>query len=237
MSPYVLGIDGCRSGWLTCSLELETHKLGFRIFQSFAEILTSHEDAKFIGVDIPIGLKDDGGPRMCDVEARALLGAGRGSSVFPAPFRCLLGIETYVEVCRVSRQRFGKALPQQSFAIFPKIAEVDWLMTPELQRRVFEVHPELCFWSFNHRPMVHRKKSREGYAERRLLLNGCGFEIPECPNWRDVAPGELDGASRDDVLDAAVAAYTAYLTKVGKAVRLPRSPIVDMKGLRMEMIY
>jgi len=85
--------------------------------------------------------------------------------------------------------------------------------------------------------MVHRKKSREGYAERRLLLNGCGFEIPECPNWRDVAPGELDGASRDDVLDAAVAAYTAYLTKVGKAVRLPRSPIVDMKGLRMEMIY
>lgn len=40
----------------------------------------------------------------------------------------------------------GKSLSRQAFEIISKIREVDDLMTPELQTRVFEVHPELSFW-------------------------------------------------------------------------------------------
>ena len=39
-------------------------------------------------IDIPIGLSDSGpGGRLCDREARQLLGCGRVSSVFSAPAR------------------------------------------------------------------------------------------------------------------------------------------------------
>jgi predicted RNase H-like nuclease len=237
MDAYVLGIDGCRTGWLVCHYEVSTRQMNFRIFPNFEEILSSHESAKFIAVDIPIGLWDDGQHRCCDIEARRLLAPHRSSSVFPAPCRSLLGAGSYPNACAMSLCRFGKSVTMQSYAIYPKIAEVDRLMSPELQQRVFEVHPELCFWSFNRWPMLHRKKSREGYEERRLLLNACGFQLPEFSNWRDIALDELVGASRDDVLDAAVAARTAYRAYCGKSERLPCQPVVDEKGLRMEMIY
>lgn len=38
---------------------------------------------------------------------------------------------------------------KQCFAILPKIREVDRFMTPERQRSVFEIHPELCFLGMN----------------------------------------------------------------------------------------
>jgi predicted RNase H-like nuclease len=41
---------------------------------------------EFVVIDILIGLPDRGS-RACDVEARALLGKPRSSSVFPAPIR------------------------------------------------------------------------------------------------------------------------------------------------------
>jgi predicted RNase H-like nuclease len=237
MGPYVLGIDGCRSGWLACRLEVSPRQINFQIFSGFEELLRCNVNARFVAVDIPIGLWNDGQHRSCDIEARRLLAPHRSSSVFPAPCRSLLGARSYIDACELSRKHFGKGVTKQSYAIYPKIAEVDRLMTPKLQERVFEVHPELCFWRFNRQPMLYRKKSREGYEERSLLLNACGLEVPECSNWRDVAPGELVGASRDDVLDAAVAAQTAYRMHCGKAERLPRQPVIDEKGLRMEIIY
>jgi predicted RNase H-like nuclease len=237
MDAFVLGIDGCHSGWLVCRYEVSTQRIGFRVFSSFGEALKCNESAKCVAVDIPIGLWNDGQHRCCDIEARRLLAPNRSSSVFPAPFRSLLDARNYVDACELSRKLFGKGVTKQSYAIYPKVAEVDTLMTPKLQEWVFEVHPELCFWRFNRLPMLHRKKSREGYDERRLLLSACGIELPQCSNWREAAQGGLVGASRDDVLDAAIAAQTAYRRHCGKTESLPRQPVVDEKGLRMEMIY
>src|SRR5258708_5160450 len=90
MRSYVIGVDGCKSGWLACRSTTSCEPLQFRIFSTFVELTREYFDAKCIAVDIPIGLRDDGAARRCDVEARVKLGPGRRSSVFPAPARCLL---------------------------------------------------------------------------------------------------------------------------------------------------
>ena len=46
------------------------------------------------------------------------------------------------------------------------------LMTPELQARVFEVHPELCFWGFAGHPMQEKKEHSGGMkSAAKPLLN------------------------------------------------------------------
>lgn len=239
MSAYVIGIDGCRSGWLTCSLQLKSRQLQFRIFQKFDEILATHQRAKFIAVDIPIGLRDDGLQRLCDVEARRLLAPKRSSCVFPAPSRQILNATNYREACEKSLNWFGGKVSRQSYAIYPKIAEVDRLMTPKIQEKIFEVHPEICFWRINEgRALLTSKKTREGYEKRRTLLNSIlRVELPDSLNWLSVLPHRPAGANRDDLLDSAVAAYVAELKYQGLRRVLPAFPEVDDKGIRMEMVY
>jgi predicted RNase H-like nuclease len=44
-------------------------------------------------------------------------------------------------------------------------------MTPELQQRVVEVHPEVSFWAMaGKQPMQHKKRRQAGYDERAALL-------------------------------------------------------------------
>lgn len=236
MDAYVLGVDGCRSGWLVCRYESKRRHASFTVCSNFGEILNNYRDAECVAVDIPIGLRADRHPRRCDVEARRLLAPLRTSSVFPAPPRCLLGEANYAAACERSRELFGKGISKQSHAIYPKIAEVDELMTPEIQKRVVEVHPEVCFWGVDNRAMSHGKKTPEGYEERRRLLEvALGHKFPQRALWRSA--GISTSAEPDDLLDAAVAALTAFRATLGKAARLPDQPEIDEMGLRMEMNY
>jgi predicted RNase H-like nuclease len=78
---------------------------------------------------------------------------------------------TYAEASSINRQKATKGLSQQAWGIAPKIKQVDDAIMPDSQRRVFEVHPEACFWALNQRrPMKHNKKTKEGAAERVALL-------------------------------------------------------------------
>ncbi len=54
---FVVGVDGCRGGWLAVKLSL-TRRLGSRSF-SFLLLWESYQDAALILVDIPIGLLED----------------------------------------------------------------------------------------------------------------------------------------------------------------------------------
>jgi predicted RNase H-like nuclease len=110
-------------------------------------------------------------------------------------------------------------------------------MTPALQARVYECHPELAFWAMNgKRPMALPKKVRNrpdapGLAERRVLLERHGFQsdLFEMSPW----PRSLVGA--DDIVDACVLAWSAARILRGDAMRLPVEPPVDGRGLRMEI--
>lgn len=192
-----------------------------------------------IAVDIPIGLAR-GGSRSCDIEARKALGP-RCNSVFPVPDPVLLdrAIDEaldYDQANKLSRSLLNKGLQKQAFAIFSKIAKVNGSMTAELQERVIEVHPEVCFWSLaGQQPMEHPKKKSEGFEERRNYLLGAleGAYIPSRQEAGRIAPP----AKADDVLDATVAAWTAWRFAKGISNCLPPEPLTDARGLRMEMVY
>lgn len=230
----VVGVDGCPGGWLAMVYDVEDRLLAPRVHSTFADLVATYSDASSIGVDIPIGLVE-GYSRQCDLEARRVLGPRR-SSVFPAPDPRVIDAATYTEASQLSRSLTGKGISQQGFAIYAKVAEVNLVLTPELQEQVFEVHPEVSFWALAGRqPMVNRKKTPEGFEERRALLASAmdGVAIPA----RQEAHGLARPASADDVLDAIVAAWTARRNAEGRSGRLPDETPVDAQGLRMEIVY
>lgn len=227
----VVGIDGCKHGWIAVSWDSEAKTLTPSVHVSFPEVLAAHKDAAVIAVDIPIGLNR--GPRQCDVEARKLL-KWKHPAVFPAPDPRLVHAATYGEASVLSRELTGKGLSVQTFALFPKIADVNEAMTPEMQGRIFEVHPEVSFWAMAGEPMRHPKRKAEGIEERRRQLQkALGIDI-----WtRAEAAHLVKPAKADDVLDAIAAAWTAQRLIEGEAVHLPAEPEVDERGLRMEIVY
>ncbi len=110
-----------------------------------------------------------------------------------------------------------------------KIREVDELLSPSLQRQLFEACPELSFAVLSGgEPMPHTKRTAEGRAERVEALQRAKFG--------DVAPlidGAPPGAARDDVFDALVLAWTARRYVASDCVRLGGE--TDGRGLRMEI--
>jgi predicted RNase H-like nuclease len=195
-----LGIDACRAGWIASSRGQEG------LFASFREALAAHP-AALIAVDVPIGLSR--GDRPCDKAARALLGPRR-ASVFPPPTRAQLR----------ARAR-PPGVTTQAWALAPRLREADAAMTPRLQRRVVEAHPELAFAAFAGRPMRHPKRTAAGARER---LRALGLAA---------APRVPPGARLDDVLDARALAVQARRIAAGVATKLGGER--DARGLRMEI--
>ena len=179
-----------------------------------------------VAIDMPIALPSDGW-RECDTEARRRLGRRR-SSVFPAPARSVLGAPSYEEACARSVRACGKKVSKQLFNILPRIAEVDDLMSPTLQSRVFEMCPEFSFAVLGGGPMCANKRTTEGRAERIWALS------LEFGNVTALVADPPPGATTDDVLDAIVGAWTAHRQVAGAHVRLGGAP--DERCLRMEVI-
>ena len=188
-------------------------------------------------IDIPIGLPDEGSTeRLCDLEARKVLAPHRTSSVFPVPSRAATYADSYEEACERDEAARGKRLSRQSWAIVPKIREVDSLLRahPEIRPRLRETHPEVCFWGLSGHSMRHSKKTREGFHKRLEIL--CEV-LPDAPDLFGAAFLMHGGfeASRDDILDALAAAVSA--SRLGECLTLPRVPETDSTGLPMEIVY
>jgi len=242
-SFQVAGIDGCKAGWFvavvsvmevgtvantTCVYALQE----FCVAHTFNEILPKTTQFELICVDIPIGLSDGNKPRECDLAARKILRGKRASSVFPAPIRQCLWAKDYETASKICFENSGKKLNRQSFALLEKICHVDDLITPALQERVREIHPEVSFWALNDKkPMRQNKKTVPGQARRHKLLQEIFTDMDSI-----LAQMPLHGYVMDDALDALVAAWTAGQTVIGKAGTLPQKPEFDSKGLRMEIL-
>lgn len=230
----VVGVDGCKGGWLAVSYDTIEGTISPKIHSQFEDVIGTYLQAKCIAVDIPIGLSTSDS-RECDKVARRELTKLRGSSVFPAPDPRILDAPSHEEASAMSFRLTGKKISIQSFGILPKVAEVNRLMTPELQMRIVEIHPEVCFWALaGKRPMQHAKRDFAGFQERRsLLISEMKIAIPsetEARNW-------VRGAAADDVLDAIAASWSARRFAEGISKTLPDRPSKDAKGLRMEMVY
>lgn len=171
-SGTIVGSDGCPAGWVCFEVDLQSRRTAVRVLPNLAELIAASPGPRLIAIDIPIGIPTKGA-RACDIAARKLLGQPRSTSVFPAPVRATFAAKSYEEACALSLEAQGKSLSRQAFEIISKIREVDDLLTPEIQERVFEVHPEVSFWAPNgRRSLKHRKLDKEGREERlRLLLS------------------------------------------------------------------
>lgn len=238
---WVCGVDGCRAGWMVVMHPLDApSRATVSIVATFADILSCAETPAMIAVDIPIGLPERSGlgGRLCDSAARVPLG-DRRSSVFSVPARAAVAEHEYAAACRQAAQFSdpSRKVSKQAFNLFAKIREVDALMTPALQARVVECHPELAFWRLNgRRPLDQPKKVKSqphgpGLDLRRQLLHEAGYprDVVQQAAFRSRDAGE------DDVIDAFANAAAAAAILRGEAFRVPDTPPVDGKGLRMEI--
>jgi predicted RNase H-like nuclease len=227
----VAGVDGARGGWVVVTLTNGGNDAAdVRVVPDLRDLMGQIDTGALaaVAVDIPIGLAADG-PRRADVEARRHLGPRR-SSVFPAPVRSVLAASTYEEACALSRAACGKAISKQLFNILPKIREVDALVTPLRQERLFEMSPELSLAILAGSPMAHAKTTPAGRAERlRVLSEVFGREQMEHHARHTPA-----GAGSDDVLDAFAGAWTARRHATAQHLQLGGD--VDARGLRMEVV-
>jgi len=205
----IAGVDGCPKGWIAIVLK-DGHFARAEFASTFAELLSHLADAQVIAVDIPIGLPDGSEPRAADIEARKLLGH-LGPAVFATPPRVVLEAPSYAEANALSKERFGRGISCQSYALRKKIFEVDACAAAD--DRIYEVHPEVCFAEMNCGPLTPSKKSWHGQATRLRLLANAGITIPD-----DL--GGVGTIPPDDIIDAAAAAWSAERIANGKAVCL-----------------
>jgi predicted RNase H-like nuclease len=238
---WVAGVDGYPDGWVVVNHPLnEPLKATVHFFEHFEGVVALSQHVDFIAVDIPIGLPErtGRGGRVCDSEARKIV-RPRGSSVFSVPARMVFTQPDYRTAKAVALRCSD---PPRSISIFiwclfPKINEVDVLMKPSLQSRIYECHPELVFWRLNQRrPLQYPKKRKsrahpEGTKLRRRLLNDAGYS----DSILDDAIDCRGRAGIDDVIDAFAGAVAATGIARGQRHRVPDDPPCDAKGLRMEI--
>lgn len=194
-----VGLDGFRKGWVAVSIDGHARSI------EFLDSLDRLSDKPFrrAAIDIPIGLPPDGN-RGCDEAVRTLI-APHGSRVFLGARRWILECRTLAEANREARRRGQKGVSAQLFCLMPKIAEADRLVRRLGQEKIWETHPELVFWRLNGNAPLPSKKTPQGHAMRRRLLERDGFE--ELDTWLDSRIGT--SAKPDDVLDACACAVAA----------------------------
>jgi predicted RNase H-like nuclease len=212
----VLGVDASRAGWIGVVLSdagFVVAGLG-RDLATLTATASAIAEVSVVGVNLPIGLPDKG-RRDADLLARVLVGRRR-SSVVMAPVRAALELETYAEANALSRDRGEPGVSRRAYALRPRIMELDgWARTAGLA--VVEVHPEVSFATLAGEPLADGKKSWAGAGQRRRLLAEVGVVIPD-------ELGEAGTVGVDEVLDAAVAAWTALRVSRGDAVSFPTLP-------------
>ena len=239
----VAGVDGCPAGWIVVSHPVGRPDLArSTVYSTFEDLLQDAAGLTASAVDIPVGLPEMGeyGGRAADRAARSLLGERR-SSVFSVPARAAVACTDYRIACETALANSDppRKVSKQAFNLFPKIRELDALMTPGRQDWIVECHPEVVFWAINGRtPLDEPKKVKSrsyepGLALRRRLLVTQGFD----PGFLEDTGVPSRVAAPDDLLDACAAAWTAGRVAKGAAERLPETPPTDARGLSMEIVF
>ncbi len=195
----VVGVDGCTKGWI--AIVLEDGAFVRALFaRRVGDLVKAEPEANVIAIDIPIGSEPDRFRRV-DASARKLVGP-RWQSVFETPPIEVMRAPTYGDALIVCKSLTGNGLSQQAYGLREKVLEVAAIAKPD--DRLVEVHPEVSFRALQGSPLLAPKSTWAGHVLRRALLSGAGIVLPS-----DLGDAGLRGAP-DDVLDAAIVAWTAH---------------------------
>jgi predicted RNase H-like nuclease len=215
MPRIARGLDGCADGWVVVTLV--EGRVGD--VEVVAGLHAVPDDGATVAVDMPIGLVD-APVRDADAAARRRL-PGRGSTLFNSPPRAVVdgylagAIRDHATASARARAVTGKGLSRQTWALVPRIAELDLAVGEG--RKLLEVHPEVAFTEATGQ-VPPRKRSWAGVATRLRALEGLGL----------VLPGRFHGdrCAPDDVLDAAICAWVAdgVACGDGRIVTYPGDP-------------
>jgi predicted RNase H-like nuclease len=217
----VLGVDGCKGGWVAVALE-DGRFAGLRVITSIGEL--ADDDSVVVGVDMPMG-ETTPGARASEAAARRFLGRRRSTIFTPPPLAAAVDDYDAAKVTAISVT--GKSISKQAWHLLPKMRDAapHWARDPE---RFREVHPECAFAAMAGAPLASSKKTREGLDERRALLSARGVEIVDV---------RVKATRPDDVLDAAAVAWSAHRVATGVAVSLPDPPERDAEGRPVAVWY
>jgi predicted RNase H-like nuclease len=228
-----IGIDGCKAGWLAWIFDNGVLK-----YQISPNLQTLYEDLgkeSYCLIDMPIGFSDKANPdRPCDKAARKYLSKIRSSSVFTVPSRQAVFSEDYQSACDVNKALLGKKFSKQTWAIVPKIRELDRFIEQNPSICIRESHPEVVFAAFAGVPMGHNKKTSQGKLERLRLLNSI------YPNWMAQLDCAINSTPRkiampDDFIDA-FALMIACMNQ-SNLKTLPDLADFDLMGNKREIVY
>lgn len=223
MSRRVVGLDGTRDGWVAVVLDDGAVAEVARVDDP-ADAPVRWGDVP-VGIDIPVGLLDVA-RRQADVAARSRLPHAR-SSVFAAPCRSVVDawlagdLPDHASANALSRRTTGAGLSVQSWNLVPKVAQADLAVAAGVG--LLEVHPELAFHLLTGRALAG-KRSWNGVLARLDALRSVGV----------VVPSHVEGGDRlppDDVLDAAIVAWTAAGAHLPDGLRShPEAPTQTDRG-------
>lgn len=214
-----MGVDACKAGWVGIVLG---DGVAAYFGTTIAALAEQAGQVRVIAVDMPIGLPDTG-HRAADKLVLDVVRARR-SSVFLTPTRTALEAADHATATRINVANGGPGISQQAFGLRAKLREVDaWVR--DTAHEVVEAHPEVSFATAAGGPLATGKKTWAGAAARRAILADAGIALPD-----DLGePGRV--AAVDDVLDAAIVAWTARRVAAGDAVSYPDPPEVFSDGL------
>lgn len=227
----VIGVDACTGGWVFIRLENGAFASA-AFYEDFADGVLQSNDVAVIGVDMPIGYPPPPAQeRAADGEARTFV-RPLTSTVFPALHPCVLLETDRVKASAKSRKLTGKGIGSTAFALRGKMLEVAPIAAHD--DRIHEVHPEVSFRELANQllkndPLASKNKWN-GHRQRHALLVAAGIQIPD-----DL--GNAGTAAADDILDAAVAAWSANRIALRVATSMPNPPQIGADGGQVAIWY
>jgi predicted RNase H-like nuclease len=231
----VLGVDGWRGGWVAAAADGDGVR--FAAYDEFGAALAAPADV--VAVDMPIGLPGDRRVRGCDKAAAGELKGSR-SSVFHMPAPDVVeqaATGDHAALLAWMRERgMAPLVSAQAFGILRRVREVDRALrdaAPDVPAKVVEVHPEVCFRRLAPDVTFASKKTAVGAAQRLQVLRR---RWPHLAATIATSARALDRVPLDDVLDAAVAAWTAELYRDGAATPISAPERDEVAGLPMQIV-
>lgn len=210
-----IGVDWAGKGWFAVGIDEGVVEKS-NVFPTMWNLWREWGDeVDLMLIDIPIGLARNG-KRACDMAAKSYLSGGQKSSVFYTPTRVAVEARN-LGAAKEAQDGADFGIQNQAWSLVPRIRELDaFLRECDQSERIVETHPEVCFTALAGGEGTGSKKTVQGADARiRLLQNAVEFDVEAyydatVKDFKKPSYAPMIG-SKDDILDALVAAVTAAL--------------------------